>query len=128
MEKYLKRLELEKKKLQRTKLAGYDIKLSLLDDIQDYLSNASFSLEQAEEKFDEAVSARTLVADIIRFDLRQNTITAEDELRRLIEGIEDLGIDVPSEVSQLQSTLDDLLKEEDDIIRRLNDVLGFKIN
>ena len=128
MEKFYKELKLAKQKLIKTKLKKYNVKLSIIDDIEEFINMAYNDLEFAEEKYEDAVSARTLVADIIRFDLRNNTISAEDEINRLEEGIKELGIDMPSEVSELKSKLEDVLQGEDDLIRKMNDVLGFKIS
>ena len=127
MENYLKRLELEKKKLDRTKLAGYDIKLSLLDDIDENIGRASYLTEEIVDAMDKASEARMLAADIIRFDFRDALYFADDELDRLEKGIEDLGIDVPAEVEEMKRRVQELKDEEKIFELRMKEDFNFNV-
>jgi uncharacterized protein YgfB (UPF0149 family) len=127
MEKYLKRLELEKKKLQRTKLAGYNIKLSMIDDLDEVLGRLSYLIEETDAAIDEFQQKRMLAADIMRFDFRDSLAEAEGFIDDLTDGIAKLGIDKPDELVRLEAQLEDILQEE----RRIEDEMlnaGFKIN
>ncbi len=127
MEKYLKRLELEKKKLQRTKLAGYNIKLSMIDDLDEVLGRLSYLIEETDAAIDEFQQKRMLAADIMRFDFRDSLAEAEGFIDHLTDGIAKLGIDKPDELVRLEAQLEDILQEE----RRIEDEMlnaGFKIN
>ena len=126
-ENYLKRLELEKKKLDRTKLAGYDIKLSLLDDIDENIGRASYLTEEIVDAMDKASEARMLAADIIRFDFRDALYFADDELDRLEKGIEDLGIDVPAEVEEMKRRVQELKDEEKIFELRMKEDFNFNV-
>jgi uncharacterized protein YgfB (UPF0149 family) len=127
MEKYLKNLQLEKKKLQRTKLAGYNIKLSMIDDLDEVLGRLSYLIEATDEAIEEFRQKRMLAADIMRFDFRDSLAEAQGYIDDLTDGIAKLGIDKPDELERLEAQFADILLEE----RRIEDEMlnaGFKIN
>ena len=124
--KFYEQLELAKKALQRQKLASHHIKLNKIDDIEDAVSRASYLIEEIDNALDEAREKRMFAADLIRFDFRDAVIEAEEMLDELLDGISDLGIDVPSEVQDFKSQLEDVKSEEGRVEGEIAD-MGFKV-
>ncbi|QDP49339.1 MAG: hypothetical protein GOVbin2669_8 [Prokaryotic dsDNA virus sp.] len=96
------------------------VKLSQLDDIEEYINSGLGLLEFVEEAIDEAQTHYVKAKDIVRFDMTSAYNDAEFELEKLLDGIKALGIDVPSEVQTLQNRLQDL-EDELDKAQRLID-------
>ena len=127
MEKFYKDLKLAKQKLIKTSLKKYNIKLSMIDDLDEVLGRLDYLVEATDEAIDEFQQKRMLAADILRFDFRDSLAEAEGYIDDLTDGIAKLGIDKPDELVALESRLDDIYNEE----KRLEDAMlqaGFKIN
>jgi hypothetical protein len=127
MKKFYKDLKLAKQKLIKTSLKKYNIKLSMIDDLDEVLGRLDYLVEATDEAIDEFQQKRMLAADILRFDFRDSLHEAEGYIDDLTDGIAKLGIDKPDELVALESRLDDIYNEE----KRLEDAMlqaGFKIN
>ncbi|QDP49729.1 MAG: hypothetical protein Unbinned1953contig1002_44 [Prokaryotic dsDNA virus sp.] len=127
MEKFYKELKLAKEKLIKANLKKYNVKLSMIDDLDEVLGRLSYLVEATDEAIDEFQQKRMLAADILRFDFRDSLAEAEGYIDDLTDGIAKLGIDKPDELVALESRLDDIYDEE----KRLEDAMaqaGFKIN
>jgi hypothetical protein len=127
MKKFYKDLKLAKQKLIKTSLKKYNIKLSMIDDLDEVLGRLDYLVEATDEAIDEFQQKRMLAADILRFDFRDSLAEAEGYIDDLTDGIAKLGIDKPDELVALESRLDDIYNEE----KRLEDAMlqaGFKIN
>ena len=103
------------------KFSTQKVELSQIDELQDVLPNISYGLEASEEKLDEALKFYIEAKDILKFDTNNYILDAEDILDKLKKSIDDLGIDVPSNVSKMESELDKYKKEYDKLERKLND-------
>jgi hypothetical protein len=127
MKKFYKDLKLAKQKLIKTSLKKYNIKLSMIDDLDEVLGRLDYLVEATDEAIDEFQQKRMLAAEILRFDFRDSLAEAEGYIDDLTDGIAKLGIDKPDELVALESRLDDIYNEE----KRLEDAMlqaGFKIN
>ena len=77
--------------------------------------------EFVEESLDEALTAFIKAKDIVKFDMTDAYTQAEGMLNEFLSDIKELGIDVPSEVKQLQQDLNELDTDISDAERKLND-------
>ena len=99
----------------------YKIKLSKIDDIEEMIQQGLGLSEFVEESLDEALTAFIKAKDIVRFDMNDAYTQAEGMLNEFLSDIKELGIDVPSEVKQLQQDLNELDTDISDAERKLND-------
>ena len=97
------------------------VELSQIDELQDVLPDISYGLSAAEERLDEAHKFYIEAKDILKFDTNNYILDAEEILDNLKKSIDDLGIDVPANVSKMESELDKYKKEYDELERKLND-------
>jgi chaperonin cofactor prefoldin len=114
--KYLENLKKGKElnELRLTKIKKrIEVKLSKVDDIEEAINRGLGLYEFVEEAIDKATTEFVKAKDIVRFDMNDAYIEAEGELEELLDGIDALGIDVPSEVQTLKSRLKDLEDEID---------------
>ena len=108
-------------------LNSVSVKLSIMDDIEEFLSQG-FGLEEfAQEAIDEAQILTTKARDIIRFDMG-NAITqgeaigsADDTIMEAEAKLKELGADSPQldefkkQLADLEGIQKDLLRESDNI-------------
>jgi len=105
-----------------TSLKAHKIKLSLMDDVEEYIGNAYGSIEFFDEAYDEARKQGTLANDILRFDFGQDLGGAEDELDRLLTELKTLGVDIPPRVKEMQKQIQDLLGMQKEMEGKIRDL------
>ena len=121
--KYLENLKKGKElnELRLTKIKKrIEVKLSKVDDIEEAINRGLGLFEFVEEAIDKATTEFVKAKDIVNFDMNDAFAEAEAELEELLDGIDALGIDVPSEVQTLQNRLQDL-EDEIDAAQKLID-------
>ena len=109
-----------KQKRKRTELKSNKVNLSKIEDIQEVISRGYLE-EFVEEALDEAFSKFILAKDIVRFDMNDAYAEAEGMLGDFKSEIEDLGIDMPQDVLNLESELDALSDSITDLQRRIDE-------
>ena len=102
-----------------TSLKAHKIKLSLMDDVEEFINNAYGSAEFFEEAYDEARSKGIFANDILRFDFSDSLGSAEDEIDRLLTELKQLGVDIPPRVKEMQKAIQDLLSMQQDMERKM---------
>ena len=105
-----------------TSLKAHKIKLSLMDDVEEFINNAYGSAEFFEEAYSEARQAGTKANDILRFDFGQELGGAEDEIDRLLTELKTLGVDIPPRVAQMQKQIQDLLGMQKEMEGKIRDL------
>lgn len=105
-----------------TSLKAHKIKLSLMDDVEEFIGNAYGSIEFFDEAYDEARKQGTLANDILRFDFGQDLGGAEDELDRLLTELKTLGVDIPPRVKEMQKQIQDLLGMQKEMEGKIRDL------
>ena len=101
---------------QKVNLKAHKVDLSIIEDIEEVL-NRGFGLEEfAQEAIDIAKERAMFASDVIRFDMNDAYIEAEQLINDAIEKLADLGVDDTytrslqdklNELEQLQKTLMD---------------------
>ena len=98
----------------KTHLKKYNVKLSLVDDIEEALSRGFGMEEFVEEQLDIAQEAMTKARDIRNFDMNDALAEAEGLIDEFESELNDLGIDDNSlqdfkqQYAELESLIDDL--------------------
>ena len=101
---------------QKVNLKAHKVTLSLMDDIEEVLSRGLGLEEFAQEAIDIAKERAMFASDVIRFDMNDAYIEAEQLINDAIEKLADLGVDDTytrslqdklNELEQLQKTLMD---------------------
>jgi len=118
-EKFLQ--EVARQKGTKTNLKAHKVALSDVDDIRELLG-MSYLEDMIEEKLDEAHSLMIGARDIFRFDMMQHIGGAEDELMRLKEKLDELGVDYPAVVNEFDTEIAERESAAEDIRRRFQDM------
>ena len=94
---------------QKVNLKSQKVALSLMDDIEEVLSRGLGLEEFAQEAIDIAKERAMFASDVIRFDMNDAYIEAEQLINDASEKLADLGVDD----SSLQPYIDELNRLED---------------
>jgi hypothetical protein len=116
-EKFLQEVARQK---GNTNLKAQKIALSDVDDIKEFLSMSTLE-DVIEEKISEAESIMIQARDIFRFDMTQHIGGAEDTLRKLKEKLDELGVDYPAVVNELETQLEERESAAEDIRQKFRD-------
>ena len=102
-------------------LNSVSVKLSIMDDIEEFLGQG-FGLEEfAQEAIDEAQTQMTRARDIVRFDMN-DAITQADSTITEVEGkLKELGAD-SQEFDGFKKQLADLEQLQTDLLRELENL------
>ena len=92
---------------KKTELENHKIALSKIEDIEEALSRGFGMQEFIEEALEIAQENLTKARDILRFDMNNAYIDADDLLREVRQELEDLGVDSPK-YNQLEKEAQDL--------------------
>ena len=105
----------------KAKLSSQKIELSVMDDIDEFLSQGFGSADFVEEELDKAQSAMTKARDIINFDMSDAYTQAEGSIDEAEEVLADLGAESPvledykKQLQDLEKLIDDLKQRQDRI-------------
>ena len=94
---------------QKVNLKAQKVTLSLMDDIEEVLSRGLGLEEFAQEAIDIAKERAMFASDVIRFDMNDAYMEAEQLINDASEKLSDLGVDD----SSLQPYIDELNRLED---------------
>ena len=94
---------------QKVNLKAHKVALSLMDDIEEVLSRGLGLEEFAQEAIDIAKERAMFASDVIRFDMNDAYMEAEQLINDASEKLSDLGVDD----SSLQPYIDELNRLED---------------
>ena len=106
---------------EKTELKSLKVKLSLMDDIEEFLSQGFGLQEFAQDAIDEAQVQTTKARDIIRFDMGDAITQAEGLINDAEQQLKELGADSPQldsfkkQLADLEGIQKDLLRESDNI-------------
>ena len=103
-------IEKQEQELESTKLSGYNIKLSLIDEIQDNLSRGFGSYDFIEDLLSDAQQNMTKARDILKFEMIAGQLDAEEGIEELERELKQLGVDEPAELKRYKSELQQLEK------------------
>ena len=103
-------IEKQEQELESTKLSGYNIKLSLIDEIQDNLSRGFGSYDFLEDLLSDAQENMTKARDILKFEMIAGQLDAEEGIEELERELKQLGVDEPAELKRYKSELQQLEK------------------
>ena len=103
-------IEKQEQELESTKLSGYNIKLSLIDEIQDNLSRGFGSYDFLEDLLRDAQQNMTKARDILKFEMIAGQLDAEEGIEELERELKQLGVDEPAELKRYKSELQQLEK------------------
>jgi len=103
-------IEKQEQDLESTKLSGYNIKLSLIDEIQDNLDKGFGSYDFLEDLLSDAQENMTKARDILKFDMIAGQLDAEEGIEELERQLKELGVDEPAELKRYKSELQQLEK------------------
>ena len=103
-------IEKQEQELESTKLSGYNIKLSLIDEIQDNLSRGFGSYDFLEDLLSNAQENMTKARDILKFEMIAGQLDAEEGIEELERELKQLGVDEPAELKRYKSELQQLEK------------------
>lgn len=103
-------IEKQEQELESTKLSGYNIKLSLIDEIQDNLSRSFGSYDFIEDLLSDAQQNMTKARDILKFEMIAGQLDAEEGIEELERELKQLGVDEPAELKRYKSELQQLEK------------------
>ena len=120
-EEYAKELKEFKNKEELHLSKVYKIKLTIMEDIEDKISQGLGLVEFVEEDLDKAFEFFIRAKDTVRFDMNDAYADAEFQLNEFIKDIKELGLDIPPSVKQLQKDLDLLEKAIDESEQRIKD-------
>ena len=98
------------------------INLSKMDDIEEAVNRALGLEEFVEEAIDAAQTQAMRARDIVRFDMNDAIIEADDLLNRFEEDVKELGIDLPARAKQLRKQIQDAESLQTDLERRIRDI------
>tara|TARA_R110000796_G_scaffold21838_1_gene63970 strand:+ start:381 stop:749 length:369 start_codon:yes stop_codon:yes gene_type:complete len=105
----------------KTELKSVKVKLSLMDDIEEFLGQGFGLQEFAQDAIDEAQVQTTKARDIIRFDMGDAITQAEGLINDAEQQLKELGADSPQldsfkkQLADLEGIQKDLLRESDNI-------------
>jgi hypothetical protein len=88
----------------------YKIKLSLISNIEDELSRGFSSYNVLEDYLSDAQSLMTKARDILKFEMLDASLTAEETIEELEQELKELGVDEPAELKRFRSELSQLEK------------------
>tara|TARA_R110001592_G_scaffold80060_1_gene238828 strand:- start:120 stop:488 length:369 start_codon:yes stop_codon:yes gene_type:complete len=106
---------------EKTELKSVKVKLSLMDDIEEFLGQGFGLQEFAQDAIDEAQVQTTKARDIIRFDMGDAITQAEGLINDAEQQLKELGADSPQldgfkkQLADLEGIQKDLLRESDNI-------------
>ena len=103
-------IEKQEQELESTKLSGYNIKLSLIGEIQDNLSRGFGSYDFIENLLSDAQQNMTKARDILKFEMIAGQLDAEQGIEELERELKQLGVDEPAELKRYKSELQQLEK------------------
>ena len=103
-------IEKQEQELESTKMSGYNIKLSLIDEIQDNLSRGLGSYDFLEDLLSDAQQNMTKARDILKFEMIAGQLDAEEGIEELERELKQLGVDEPAELKRYKSELQQLEK------------------
>ena len=118
-EKFLE--EVNRQKGTKTNLKAHKVMLSDIDNIREFL-DMSYLEDMIEERIDEASSKMVEARDIFRFDMMQHLGSAEDDLMRLKEKLDELGVDYPQVINDFDAEIAQRESAAEDIRRRFQDM------
>ena len=118
-EKFLE--EVTRQKGSKTNLKAHKVMLSDIDNIREFL-DMSYLEDMIEERIDEASSKMVEARDIFRFDMMQHLGSAEDDLMRLKEKLDELGVDYPQVINDFDAEIAQRESAAEDIRRRFQDM------
>ena len=101
-EKFLE--EVNRQKGTKTNLKAHKVMLSDIDNIREFL-DMSYLEDEIYERIDEASSKMVEARDIFRFDMMQHLGGAEDDLMRLKEKLDELGVDYPQVINDFDAEI-----------------------
>ena len=108
-------------KLPKTDLKQVEVRLSVMDDIEELINNA-FGLEDFVEDFiSEAKNAAMKASDIVRFDMNDSIIQAEDMINETDKKLKDLGAE-SSELEGFKSQIGKLEAMQSDLERKIDQI------
>tara|TARA_R100001509_G_scaffold155537_2_gene118087 strand:+ start:712 stop:1077 length:366 start_codon:yes stop_codon:yes gene_type:complete len=98
------------------------INLSKIDDIEEFIDRA-FGLEEfVEEAIDDAQVLVVRARDIVRFDMNDAIIQADQLLNEFEADVKELGIDLPARAKQLRKQIEDAEGLQKELERRIRDL------
>jgi len=106
---------------EKTELKSVKVKLSVMDDIEEFLGQGFGLQEFAQDAIDEAQVQTTKARDIIRFDMGDAITQAEGLINDAEQQLKELGADSPQldgfkkQLADLEGIQKDLLRESDNI-------------
>ena len=92
---------------KKIELENHKVSLNKIEDIEDALSRGFGMQEFIEDALEIAQENLTKARDILRFDMNDAYIDADDLLREVRQELEDLGVDSPK-YNQLEKEAQDL--------------------
>lgn len=94
-----------------------EVKLSKVNDLMEQANSSFYTYEEGIKIFDEAISKVIDARDYLRFsDYHPSDL--QDELDEIKAGLDDLGIDYPSEIDDAQVSIDDAISSHNDLHER----------
>ena len=102
-------------------LNSVSVKLSIMDDIEEYLGQGFGMEEFAQEAIDEAQILTTKARDIIRFDMGDAIGNADDTIMEAEAKLKDLGADSP-QLDGFKKQLEDLKGIQNYILRESDNI------
>lgn len=96
-----------------------EVKLSKVNDLMEQANSSFYTYEQGIEIFDEATSKITEARDNLRYS-NYHPSDLQDELDEIKAGLDDLGIDYPSEIDDAQVSIDDAISSHNDLHDRFS--------
>ena len=108
-------------KLPKTELKQVEVRLSIMDDIDEFLGQG-FGLEEfAQDAIDEAQIQTTKARDIVRFDMNDAITQAEGLIDEAEEKLKDLGADSP-QLDGFKKQLADLEQLQTNLLREIDNI------
>jgi hypothetical protein len=102
-------------------LNSVSVKLSIMDDIEEFLGQG-FGLEEfAQEAIDEAQIQTVKARDIVRFDMNDAITQADDTINEAEAKLKELGADSP-QLDEFKKQLADLEGIQKDLLREIDNI------
>ncbi len=106
---------------EKTELKSVKVKLSIMDDIEEFLNQGLGLEEFAQDAIEEAEKNIIKASDIVRFDMNDAYIQAEGSIDEAEQKLKELGADSP-QLDTYKKQLGDLESLMDDINRKINNL------
>lgn len=94
----------------KTQLKKQEVKLSKISDIEDALSNGFGAYDILEDAVSEAQEQMTKARDILKFEMQNALLDAEEFIDELENELKELGVAEPAELKRFKSELGQLEK------------------